>query len=653
MASDFNPGNIISDQLFYDSQALDANGVQSFLNRQVPNCRAGYTCLKDYRQNTDNRAADRYCNGYTGRSSESAAQIIDNVARSCGISQKVLLVLLQKEQSLVTSTWPEAGQYSAATGQGCPDTAPCDKATAGFFYQVYYAARQYEIYRLTASSWGYQAGRWNNILYHPDSSRRCGSARVYIENQATAGLYIYTPYTPNTAALNNLYGTGDNCSAYGNRNFWRLYTDWFGSTQTPAVNQSPFGSLDIVRGAPGGVQVSGWAVDPETSSSIEVHTYVNGVGVAVRAEGNRPDVGAAYPQLGSQHGFDLRIPVPASGSYEVCSFAINVGVGGNTLLGCRTVTALVGSPVGSIDRIEGIDGGISLQGWAFDPDSPDPIEVHAYVDDAGTPFVANGARPDVAAAYPGWGGQHGFDTVLPASRGAHQLCLFAINVKSGETLNMTCEEVVVPGIPFGSLDTVTVQGGKVRVDGWAIDPDITTPIEVHVYVRGEGSAHIASVSRPDVARAYPGSGANHGFSATVAAPVGKSDVCAFAINDAAGGHTLLGCRSITVTDAAPIGSIDVVSATPGTINVAGWALDRDTGKEPTAVHIYVDGVGIAKVADLSRMDVAAAYPAGGDRHGFSTSIPSQSGRKSVCVWAINEKSSGANTLLGCRDAIVP
>ncbi len=28
-----------------------------------------------------------------------------------------------------------------------------------------------------------------------------------------------------------MYGTGDGCSAYGNRNFWRYYTDWFGSTK--------------------------------------------------------------------------------------------------------------------------------------------------------------------------------------------------------------------------------------------------------------------------------------------------------------------------------------------------------------------------------------------------------------------------------------
>lgn len=227
-ASDWDPGQIISDSVFYNSNALNAGQIQDFLNARVSTCRAtSVPCLKDYAQSTDNRPADKYCNGYQGKSRETAAQILDNVARSCGISQKALIVLLEKEQGLVTSSNPSTWSYTAATGQGCPDTAACDESTAGFFYQVYYAARQFEIYRLNPSWWGYQAGRWNNILYNPNSG--CGTQRVFIQNQATAGLYIYTPYVPNQAALNNLYGTGDSCSAYGNRNFWRLFTDWFGN----------------------------------------------------------------------------------------------------------------------------------------------------------------------------------------------------------------------------------------------------------------------------------------------------------------------------------------------------------------------------------------------------------------------------------------
>ena len=227
--SAFEAGNIISDALFFDGAAMSASQVQSFLNSQVSSCSSGFTCLKDYTQSTSNRAGEDYrCSAYAGGGVESAATIIAKVGVACGISQKVLLVLLQKEQSLVTSTGPTSGQYRSATGYGCPDTAACDAAYYGFFNQVWMAALQFKRYAANPTGWNHIAGRENHIRYSPNAA--CGSSPVFIQNQATAGLYNYTPYQPNAAALNNLYGTGDGCSAYGNRNFWRLYTDWFGST---------------------------------------------------------------------------------------------------------------------------------------------------------------------------------------------------------------------------------------------------------------------------------------------------------------------------------------------------------------------------------------------------------------------------------------
>jgi hypothetical protein len=150
------------------------------------------------------------------------------------VSQSALLVLLEKEQGLVTDSTPTARQFRSATGYGCPDTAACDSLYYGFFNQVYNAAHQFKVYQSTPTRWNYQAGRSNRILWHPNAD--CGSSQVTIRNQATAGLYIYTPYQPNAAALRNLYGTGDSCSSYGNRNFWRLYTDWFGSTSDGPVS---------------------------------------------------------------------------------------------------------------------------------------------------------------------------------------------------------------------------------------------------------------------------------------------------------------------------------------------------------------------------------------------------------------------------------
>lgn len=233
-AANFNPGNIISDAIFFDGSALTAAQVQSFLNSQVSVCRVGYTCLKDFRQTTPSRAAvPGQCSAYMGASNERASDIIAKVGQACGISQKVLLVLLQKEQGLVTDTWPIDVQYRSATGYGCPDTAACDSQFYGFFNQVYNAAKQFKNYAANPTRWNYVAGRVNTILFNPN--RACGSSNIFIANQATAGLYIYTPYQPNAAALANLYGTGDSCSAYGNRNFWRLFSDWFGNTNTTAL----------------------------------------------------------------------------------------------------------------------------------------------------------------------------------------------------------------------------------------------------------------------------------------------------------------------------------------------------------------------------------------------------------------------------------
>ncbi|OAN41275.1 hypothetical protein A4X16_11385 [Microbacterium sp. H83] len=226
----FRPGNIISDAVFFDSSTLNAAQIDSFLRSKVPACQSGNICLKDWRQNTPTRPADNYCRGYAGAGNESAATIIAKVAQSCGINPQVLVVMLEKEQSLVTHTYPSIGRYNAAMGQGCPDTAGCDPNYAGFFYQVYGAARQMKIYAEGRYFTYYAPGKTWNILYNPE--RACGSSPVYVENIATSALYYYTPYQPNRAALNAGYGKGDGCSAYGNRNFYQFFTDWFGSTQS-------------------------------------------------------------------------------------------------------------------------------------------------------------------------------------------------------------------------------------------------------------------------------------------------------------------------------------------------------------------------------------------------------------------------------------
>ena len=242
-ASTFDPGNIISNETFFNSAAMTADQIQAFLNQKVVNCIGANSqpCLKNFSQSTPSRAATSSCSAYQG-ANESAASIIAKVANACGINPQVLIVTLQKERGLITKQSPTSGDYQISMGYGCPDTAPCDTDYYGFFNQVYNAASQFQRYTKNPTAWGYQAGRYNTIQFSPNAA--CGSSQVYIRNQATANLYIYTPYQPNASAMAHLYADGDACSAYGNRNFWAYFTDWFGNPsnwlQTPSFEGGSF-----------------------------------------------------------------------------------------------------------------------------------------------------------------------------------------------------------------------------------------------------------------------------------------------------------------------------------------------------------------------------------------------------------------------------
>jgi hypothetical protein len=222
---DFRPGLLISDDTFYNSDAMDAAAIQRFLEERACIPEDGVPCLDDFTADTPDvpDAGAGHCAAHEGGPEDTAAEIIADVAAACGINPQVLLVLLQKEQSLLTR--PTAGGYERAAGYACPDDADCDTTYFGFFNQVYNAAWQFRQYTLFPDGRAHTVGSVD-VAYSPDAA--CGTAPVEIRNQATANLYNYTPYQPNEAALAELYGGGDDCSAYGNRNFWRIFTDWFG-----------------------------------------------------------------------------------------------------------------------------------------------------------------------------------------------------------------------------------------------------------------------------------------------------------------------------------------------------------------------------------------------------------------------------------------
>ncbi|MDN5275356.1 MAG: Curculin protein [Candidatus Saccharibacteria bacterium] len=253
----FQAGRIIDDAVFTNKNAMPVNQIQDFLNSKVPSCDTNGTQTSEFGGpdlNGDGRV-QRWewgqanynqttfsCLRNFSENGKSAAQIIFDISQQYVLNPQTLIVLLQKEQGLVTDTWPLNIQYRSATGYGCPDTAACDSEYYGFTNQVKWAATMFRAILNDSPTWytPYELGN-NYIQYNPNAS--CGGSNVNIENRATQALYNYTPYQPSQAALDANWGTV-NCGAYGNRNFYLYFKDWFGSTIGPD-NYWALGSIDV------------------------------------------------------------------------------------------------------------------------------------------------------------------------------------------------------------------------------------------------------------------------------------------------------------------------------------------------------------------------------------------------------------------------
>ena len=235
---DFDPGRIIDDDVMVNHSTMTADEIQTFLEDNVEGgeCErepdpGSPTCFFEYQENPETGENNYGLFDDDGLPAEvegasTAAEIIWQAAQDHLINPQVLLVLIQKEQGLVTDNDPWLRQFEKATGYHCPDGAPCSEAAAGLYRQASQAAWQLRRYLDHSEDYWYAIGE-NLIFYHPRTS--CGQGVVDVQNKATIALYLYTPYTPNEAALNNLFGQGDSCSSYGNRNFWSYFHRWFGS----------------------------------------------------------------------------------------------------------------------------------------------------------------------------------------------------------------------------------------------------------------------------------------------------------------------------------------------------------------------------------------------------------------------------------------
>ncbi|WP_140395093.1 zinc metalloprotease [Arthrobacter sedimenti] len=314
---------------------------------------------------------------------------------------------------------------------------------------------------------------------------------------------------------------------------------------------------------------------------------------------------------------------------------------------------------------------LKVQGWAADPNNPSlSTEAHAYVTGPdgvrkGHIINATGSRPDVNAAL-ALGGNHGFDGDISVTRsGSYEVCVFAI-AGSGNTA-LGCKTVRVSNAepPIGSFDELRVTRANDRValtvKGWALDPSrssISTP--AHVYVTAPngvrtGYAFTANKTRTDVNNSLAVTG-QHGYdeSISINAP-GRYSVCSHAIGQYF--NTALGCKTVEVSAAPPIGSLDEVkvekTSTSALLRIRGWTMERENALASIPVHIYVTDpsgrrTGTAFSANKTRSDVNTAFSVAGN-HGYEETVQAPiAGLYEVCAYGIAvSPSSTENTRLGC------
>jgi len=204
-------------------------------------------------------------------------------------------------------------------------------------------------------------------------------------------------------------------------------------------NALPIGSLDKVTTTPTSVTVAGWALDRDTTSPISVHAYLDGhLITGIAADIPRTDIGRIFG-LGDNHGYNATLTT-TQGTHTLCLYLINFPLGANPQLACRNITT-GRAPIGALDKVTPTATGITVAGWALDPDTTNPISVHAYLDGhliAG--IAADIPRADIGRIF-GLGNNHGYSATLTTTTGPHTLCLYLINFPLGANPQLACRNI--------------------------------------------------------------------------------------------------------------------------------------------------------------------------------------------------------------------
>lgn len=179
----YNPSYLISDAEFINAEALDAGGIQSFLNAR------GGTRLRTFSEG--------------GRS---AAQIIADAARANGMNPIVILATIQKEESLVDSNTNFDYRVNWAMGYAVCDSCSLDDPDVvkykGFTKQIDNATWQLK-YNYSQCAVGLC---WNSRDWNVGRTMMIDGTAVRFANRATSSLYRYTPHLHGNENFSNIYG---------------------------------------------------------------------------------------------------------------------------------------------------------------------------------------------------------------------------------------------------------------------------------------------------------------------------------------------------------------------------------------------------------------------------------------------------------------
>ncbi|GAA2224735.1 hypothetical protein GCM10009851_05280 [Herbiconiux moechotypicola] len=321
-----------------------------------------------------------------------------------------------------------------------------------------------------------------------------------------------------------------------------------------------------------------------TSGSISAGQAIGSVGSA--GSYNNNGVAHLHFEYWSAPGcYNHGSPLPFDSAHglRICgapdlppSGPISNGVWGRTSFtadGCGPVGSA--APFGAFDAVDSASGGVFVRGWAIDPDTNDPIDVHVYVNGVMRAAArADQSRPDVDAVHHR-GEFHGYSVYLDSGAGAGNITVYAINAGGGVNPELGTKPSPPSANPIGNLDSVAGVDGKVRLRGWTLDQDTTDPIAIHIY-RNDAllTQAIADIPRSDVDAAF-GRGPNHGFDVVVDQSDSSDVYKVYAINFGTGIHPQFG------VSAAPVNlvSAPTISGTPrigSVLKVSKGSWARDT-----------------------------------------------------------------------------